>query len=204
MKPKKISAIRSLSFQSASAAATSRDDDQGAEGDAFGVSAMTRGFSPLPKAANAWSPSGWEQVLPDERRHAMVLALPFAAQALGLAAVGIGLMAIGWPASIAGVALQVVGAGRGREGGLDLGADACRPDDGQDSSSSTGRCASAQPPVRLARIGAVEIEQGLVGRVLGYGDDRGRRSGDRVRAEATRRLRPRRAHEAQGLTPQGA
>jgi len=45
----------------------------------------------------------------DERRHAVVLALPFA-RALGLAAVGIGLMAIGWPASIAGVALQAGGA----------------------------------------------------------------------------------------------
>ena len=77
----------------------------------------------------------WERVCLERRKHAVVLAGPFA-RALGLAAVGIGLMAIGWPASIPGVALQALG---------------------------------ATVAVRLSGLGAVEIEQGLLGRLLGYG-----------------------------------
>ena len=54
--------------------------------------------------------SGSERICLDERRHAVVLAGPFV-RALGLAVVGIGCMAIGWPATIAGVVLQLAGAG---------------------------------------------------------------------------------------------
>ena len=111
--------------------------------------------------------SGWERVCLDERRHAVVLALPFA-RALGLAAVGIGLMAIGWPASIVGVALQAAGA-----------AVAVRAVWNWEQTRVVlttdklfvvhGTLRKRAAAVRLSRIGAVEIEQGLAGRLLGYG-----------------------------------
>lgn len=111
--------------------------------------------------------SEWERICLDERRHAVVLALPFA-RALGLAAVGIGLMAIGWPASIAGVALQVVGAAVAlravwiwEQTRLVLTTDKLFV--------VHGTLRKRAAAVRLSRIGAVEIEQGLVGRLLGYG-----------------------------------
>jgi uncharacterized membrane protein YdbT with pleckstrin-like domain len=111
--------------------------------------------------------SSWERVCLDERRHAVVLAVPFL-RALGLAAVGIGLMAIGWPVSIVGVLLQVVGA-----------AIALRAVWAWEQTRVVlttdklfvvhGTLRKRAAAVRLARIGAVEIEQSLVGRLLGYG-----------------------------------
>jgi uncharacterized membrane protein YdbT with pleckstrin-like domain len=111
--------------------------------------------------------SGWEKICLDERRHAVVLAEPFA-RALGLAVIGIGLMVIGWPASIVGVALQVAGAGvalravwRWEQTRVVLTTEKLFIVHG-----TLRRRAAA---VRLARIGAVEIEQSLLGRLLRYG-----------------------------------
>ena len=111
--------------------------------------------------------SGWERVCLEERRHAVVLAGPFL-RALGLAAVGIGLMAIGWPASIAGVALQALGAfvalravWNWERTRVVLTTEKLFVVHG-----TLRRRAAA---VRLARMGAVEIEQSLLGRLLGYG-----------------------------------
>ncbi len=111
--------------------------------------------------------SGWERICLDERRHAVVLAGPFV-RALGLATVGIGCMAVGWPASIAGVALQAVAAAialravwRWEQTRVVLTTEKLFVVHG-----TLRRRAAA---VRLARIGAVEIEQGLLGRLLGYG-----------------------------------
>lgn len=111
--------------------------------------------------------SGWERVCLDERRHAVVLAGPFV-RALGLAAVGIGCMAIGWPASIAGVALQTLGA-----------AIALRAVWNWERTRVVltteklfvvhGTLRKRAAAVRLSRVGAVEIEQSLLGRLLGYG-----------------------------------
>jgi uncharacterized membrane protein YdbT with pleckstrin-like domain len=111
--------------------------------------------------------SAWEKVCLDERRHAIVLAAPFA-RALGLAALGIGLMAIGWPASIPGVALQALGA-----------AIALRAVWSWEQTRVVlttdklfvvhGTLRKRAAAVRLTRIGALEIEQGLLGRLLGYG-----------------------------------
>jgi len=111
--------------------------------------------------------SSWEKVCLDERRHAIVLAPPFV-RALGLAALGIGLMAIGWPASIPGVALQILAA-----------AIALRAVWSWEQTRVVltneklfvvhGTLRKRAAAVRLARIGAVEIEQGLLGRLLGYG-----------------------------------
>jgi uncharacterized membrane protein YdbT with pleckstrin-like domain len=111
--------------------------------------------------------SSWERVCLDERRHAVVLVLPFA-RAFGLAAIGIGLMAIGWPASIPGVALQALGAfiavravWSWEQTRVVLTTDKLFV--------VHGTLRKRAAAVRLARIGTVEIEQGLVGRLLGYG-----------------------------------
>jgi uncharacterized membrane protein YdbT with pleckstrin-like domain len=111
--------------------------------------------------------SGWERVCLEERRHAVVLAGPFL-RALGLAAVGIGLMAIGWPASIMGVALQALGAfvalravWNWERTRVVLTTEKLFVVHG-----TLRRHAAA---VRLARVGALEIEQSLLGRLLGYG-----------------------------------
>jgi uncharacterized membrane protein YdbT with pleckstrin-like domain len=111
--------------------------------------------------------SGWEKICLDERRHAVVLAGPFV-RALGLASVGIGLMAIGWPVSIVGVALQAVGAfvalravWNWEQTRLVVTTEKLFVVHG-----TLRRRAAA---VRLAKIGPVEIEQGLAGRLLGYG-----------------------------------
>ncbi len=111
--------------------------------------------------------SDGERVCLDERRHVVVLAGSFV-RALGLAVVGIGCMAIGWPASIAGVLLQVGGAGialravwKWERTRLILTTEKLFVVHG-----TFHRRAAA---VRLSRLGAVEIEQGLLGRLLGYG-----------------------------------
>jgi uncharacterized membrane protein YdbT with pleckstrin-like domain len=111
--------------------------------------------------------SDGERVCLDERRHVVVLAGSFM-RALGLAVVGIGCMAIGWPASIAGVLLQVGGAGialravwKWERTRVILTTEKLFVVHG-----TFHRRAAA---VRLSRLGAVEIEQGLVGRFLGYG-----------------------------------
>jgi uncharacterized membrane protein YdbT with pleckstrin-like domain len=111
--------------------------------------------------------SGWEKICLEERRHAVVLAGPFV-RALGLAVVGIGLMAIGWPASIIGVLLQALGAG--------LALRAVWNWERTRVVLTTeklfvvhGTLRKRAAAVRLSRVGAVEIEQGLIGRVLGYG-----------------------------------
>jgi uncharacterized membrane protein YdbT with pleckstrin-like domain len=111
--------------------------------------------------------SDGERVCLDERRHVVVLAGSFL-RALGLGVVGIGCMAIGWPASIAGVLLQVVGAAialravwKWERTRVILTTEKLFVVHG-----TLHRRAAA---VRLSRLGAVEIEQSLVGRLLGYG-----------------------------------
>ena len=96
-----------------------------------------------------------------------MLAGPFA-RALGLAVVGVGCMAVGWPASVAGVILQVVGA-----------AIVLRAVWSWERTRVVitteklfvvhGTLHRRAAAVRLARLGAVEIEQTLTGRLLGYG-----------------------------------
>jgi uncharacterized membrane protein YdbT with pleckstrin-like domain len=111
--------------------------------------------------------SQWERVCLDERRHAVVLVAPFL-QALCAAALGIACMAVGWPASIAGVLLQTLGAA--------IAVRAVWEWEQTRVVLTTeklfvvhGTLRKRAAAVRLSRVGAVEIEQSLVGRVLGYG-----------------------------------
>jgi uncharacterized membrane protein YdbT with pleckstrin-like domain len=111
--------------------------------------------------------SGRERICLDERRHVIVLAAPLL-RAVGLAVLGIGCMVIGWPASILGVLLQTLAA-----------AVVLRAVWAWESTRVVltteklfvvhGTLRRRTAAVRLSRLGAVEIEQGLVGRVLGYG-----------------------------------
>jgi membrane protein YdbS with pleckstrin-like domain len=108
-----------------------------------------------------------ERICLEERRHGVVLAGPFV-RALGLVALGIGLMAIGWPASIAGAGLQLLGA-----------IVALRAVWNWEQTRVVltteklfvvhGTLRKRAAAVRLARVGALEIEQSLLGRLLGYG-----------------------------------
>src|SRR6266576_3363927 len=111
--------------------------------------------------------SSSERICLDERRHAVVLAGPFV-RALGLAAVGIGCMAVGWPASIAGVLLQA--------GGAAIALRAVWMWERTSVVATTeklfvvhGTFHRRAAAVRLSRLGAVEIEQNLAGRFMGYG-----------------------------------
>jgi membrane protein YdbS with pleckstrin-like domain len=121
----------------------------------------------LAKAANAVITSSWERICLDERRHVVVLAGPLArAAVLGL--LGLGCMTLGWPASIAGVLLQTLAA-----------AVALRAVWTWERTRVVltteklfvvhGTLRRRAAAVRLSRLGAVEIEQGLLGRLLGYG-----------------------------------
>jgi uncharacterized membrane protein YdbT with pleckstrin-like domain len=121
----------------------------------------------LAKAANAMITAASESICLDERRHVVVLAGPLL-RAAGLAVVGIGCMAIGWPASIAGVILQTLGAAvalravwKWERTRVVLTTEKLFVVHG-----TLRRRAAA---VRLSRLGAVEIEQGILGRLLGYG-----------------------------------
>jgi uncharacterized membrane protein YdbT with pleckstrin-like domain len=111
--------------------------------------------------------SGWERICLDERRHVIVLAAPLL-RAMGLAVLGIGCMVIGWPASILGVLLQTLAA-----------AVVLRAVWAWESTRVVltteklfvvhGTLRRRTAAVGLSRLGAVEIEQGLIGRLLGYG-----------------------------------
>jgi membrane protein YdbS with pleckstrin-like domain len=108
-----------------------------------------------------------EQVCLEERRHAVVLAGTFA-RALLLAAAGVALLLVGWPYAVgAPVALGVAAA-------LVLRAvwrwDRTRlvvtPERLYVVHGTLRRRAAS---VRLSSVGALEVEQGMLGRLLGYG-----------------------------------
>ena len=111
--------------------------------------------------------AGWERICLDQRRHVVVLAGPLL-RASGLAVVGIGCIAVGWPASIAGVILQTLAAA--------IALRAVWTWERTRVVLTTeklfvvhGTLRRRAAAVRLSRLGAVEIEQGLAGRLLGYG-----------------------------------
>jgi uncharacterized membrane protein YdbT with pleckstrin-like domain len=108
-----------------------------------------------------------EQVFVDSRRHGIVLARPLS-RALVLAALGAAAFAVGWPLSLAGAALLVIAAGvatlavwRWDRTHVVLTTEKLFVVHG-----TLRRRAAA---VQLAKLGAVEVEQSLPGRLLGYG-----------------------------------
>src|SRR5438876_10336816 len=99
--PRKISAITSLSFHTASAAATIPITTSVATAARFAVSFISPGI--LPSATNPPTPmvSAHEQVFVEERRHGIVLAGSFV-RAAAVAAPGVVGVAVGWPATALG------------------------------------------------------------------------------------------------------
>jgi uncharacterized membrane protein YdbT with pleckstrin-like domain len=108
-----------------------------------------------------------EQVYLDARRHGVVLARPLA-RAGAVAALGAAGFAIGWPFSLAGAVLLLVAAG------LAVAAvwrwDRTRVVvTGEKLVVEHGLVRRRAAAVRLARVSTVELEQSLLGRLLGYG-----------------------------------
>lgn len=108
-----------------------------------------------------------EQVWIEERRHAVVLVGSFL-RAFALAGPGVLAVVIGWPATIAGAVLLGIAAAivlravwRWERTLVVLTTEKLFVVHG-----TLRRRAAA---VRLARLGPVEIEQSLLGRLLGYG-----------------------------------
>jgi membrane protein YdbS with pleckstrin-like domain len=108
-----------------------------------------------------------DRVCLDERPHAVVLALPFLKAGV-VGAVGAGLALVGWPVSVLGAALLAVAAAiavraawRWERTRVQVTTEALVVVHG------TVRRRSAA--VLLSRIGPVELEQTLVGRLFGYG-----------------------------------
>ena len=108
-----------------------------------------------------------ERIRLDERRHAVVLAGPFA-RALALSGLGLVALWLGWPLSAAGAVLLALGAllavravWRWERTHVVVTTEKLFVVHG-----TLRRRAAA---VRLGRVGAVELEQTLLGRLLGYG-----------------------------------
>jgi uncharacterized membrane protein YdbT with pleckstrin-like domain len=108
-----------------------------------------------------------EHVYLDARRHGIVLVKPLS-RALALAVLGVTAFALGWPFSLAGAVLLVVAAA--------VATLAVWRWDRTHVVLTTeklfivhGVVRRRAAAVQLARLGAVEVEQSLPGRLLGYG-----------------------------------
>jgi uncharacterized membrane protein YdbT with pleckstrin-like domain len=108
-----------------------------------------------------------ERVRVDERRHGVVLVGAFL-RAFALAGPGVVLLVVGWPATVAGAVLLAAAA-------LVALRAVWRWDRTRVVLTTEklfvvhGTLRRRAAAVRLARVGPVEIEQSLLGRLLGYG-----------------------------------
>jgi uncharacterized membrane protein YdbT with pleckstrin-like domain len=108
-----------------------------------------------------------DRVYVDQRRHGIVLVRPLG-RALLLVIVGITGLALGWPAMIAGAVLVVAAAGYAL-------AAVSRWDrtrvvvTGDRLFVEHGVVRRQAAAVTLAKVSTVEVEQSLLGRLLGYG-----------------------------------
>jgi membrane protein YdbS with pleckstrin-like domain len=123
--------------------------------------------SPSDEEDKPMRPGGEERVYLETRRHGIVLLRAFV-RSFALLAAGIGLLLLGWPFSILGAALMVVAAF--------LAVFAVWRWDRTLVVVTTdklfvvhGILRRRAAAVHLARVGAVEVEQSLLGRLLGYG-----------------------------------
>jgi uncharacterized membrane protein YdbT with pleckstrin-like domain len=108
-----------------------------------------------------------EHVYLDERRHGVILVRPLS-RALALAVLGATGLALGWPVSVAGLVLLIVAAV--------LALVAVWRWDRTHVVVTTeklfivhGVLRRQAAAVRLAKVGTVELDQSLLGRLLGYG-----------------------------------
>jgi uncharacterized membrane protein YdbT with pleckstrin-like domain len=108
-----------------------------------------------------------ESVRLEARRHGVVLARPFAESGL-LAAAGAVLVFAGWPFSVAG-ALGVALAAAGALGAVWRWERTRIVVTDERLVILEGTLRRREASVSLASVGAVEVEQSLLGRVLGYG-----------------------------------
>jgi membrane protein YdbS with pleckstrin-like domain len=108
-----------------------------------------------------------EQVFVDERRHGIVLVRPLG-RALLLAGLGVTGLVLGWPASFAGCVLLVAAAAYAAAAVLqwDRTHVVVTAEKLFVVHGVVRRRAAA---VRLAKVSTVELEQSLLGRLLGYG-----------------------------------
>ena len=108
-----------------------------------------------------------EHVYLDERRHGVILVRPLT-RALALAVLGATGLAIGWPVSLAGLVLLIVAA-------IMALVAVWRWDRTRVVVTTEklfivhGVLRKQAAAVRLAKVGTVELDQSLVGRMLGYG-----------------------------------
>ncbi len=108
-----------------------------------------------------------ERIYLDARRHGVVLVKPLS-RALAIAVLGVTAFALGWPLSLAGAGLLLVAAL--------LAVAAVWKWDRTRVVLTTEKLFIVHGVVRrqaaavhLARLGAVEVDQSLLGRLLGYG-----------------------------------
>ena len=108
-----------------------------------------------------------EQVFVDQRRHGIVLVRPFA-RALLLAGCGVVGLMLGWPGSLAGAVLVVVAAAYSVAAVLrwDRTHVVLTDEEVFVVHEILRRRAAA---VRLAKVSTIEVDQSLLGRLLGYG-----------------------------------
>jgi membrane protein YdbS with pleckstrin-like domain len=108
-----------------------------------------------------------EHVYLDERRHGVILVRPLT-RALALAVLGATGFAIGWPVSLAGLVLLIAAA-------MVALVAVWRWDRTRVVVTTEklfivhGVLRKQAAAVRLAKVGTVELDQSLVGRMLGYG-----------------------------------
>jgi len=108
-----------------------------------------------------------EHVYLDERRHGVILVRPLT-RALALAVLGATGLALGWPVSLAGLVLLTVAA-------IVALVAVWRWDRTHVVVTTEklfvvhGVLRKQAAAVRLAKVGIVEVDQSLVGRLLGYG-----------------------------------
>jgi uncharacterized membrane protein YdbT with pleckstrin-like domain len=108
-----------------------------------------------------------EHVYLDERRHGVILVRPLT-RALALAVLGATGLAVGWPVSLAGLVLLIVAA-------MVALLAVWRWDRTRVVVTTEklfivhGVLRKQAAAVRLAKVGSVELDQSLIGRMLGYG-----------------------------------
>lgn len=108
-----------------------------------------------------------EQVFVDQRRHGIVLVRPFA-RALLLAGCGVVGLVLGWPGSLAGAVLVVVAAAYAVAAVLRWDRTHVVLTD-EKLVVVHGILRRRAAAVRLAKVSTIEVDQSLLGRLLGYG-----------------------------------